>query len=167
MKNIIFLCAVCLVGQIALSGCTNKEVVPSIDSIVGEYDCKFALDGFEKSGYFRKIEIFTVRKSMSKANAVEIDIEYYAGGRVPQNYKKEFWIMDYYEGSLFMSDREVGRILLTPTNNPMFPPYAVVFQRATGKAFGDSLHLDSIQSLERDGGRTFGSTAQRFWAKKR
>ena len=159
MSNLRYLGIICLAGQLMVSSCKQKDVVPSIDDLVGEYECKIAINGYEKWNSFFYTKRFKVNKSLSGNQELEINVEYEIGPKYDEK-----WIVKYNNGTLTMNNQEIARVkYAAPSDNLPDGPYVSVFQSANGTADQNSLYLEAINyHLPRN----TKDYTYKYWAKK-
>ena len=151
---------ICLVGQIIPSSCKQKEVIPSIDDLVGQYDCKIAINGTEKYNSFFNAKRFTVNKSLTVNQGMEVEVEYDHGTKY-----NEKWLVGYENGKLIMYNQEIARVPYgTPADSLPANAYYSIFQRASGSASKDNLYFDAIKYSST---RNTNDDTVRYWAKKK
>ena len=71
MKHLRYFGMICLVGQIILSGCKQKDIIPTIDNLVGIYDCKLEWYGAWNLSVEPNVKRFQVFKSHSDSSKIK------------------------------------------------------------------------------------------------
>ena len=156
MKHLRYFGMICLVGQIILSGCKQKDIIPTIDNLVGIYDCKLEWYGAWNLSVEPNVKRFQVFKSSKADNLLEIQMEI-------DNSWSETWQVQYRkypEYALIFMDKQAVR------EEKSVQGYSIYqLQVGSGKAFGDSLTFEGERFEDPRLG--FGRTFCRYRAKKK
>ena len=153
MKVLLLISMVCLIGQAMLSACKQKDVVPSIDNLVGQYDCRFQWYGGGNIGP-TNAKSFQIVKS-KEPNMLEVQIDIGGGWQ-------ETWQLEYVPSldGLLLMKKQITREVQSAQGYPLY-----ALQKGSGKVFGDSLRFEGERYAEP--GPVFGQTFCRYWAKKK
>ena len=127
MKTWQYLRLIGLMVLLSLTTCKQKDLGPSIDEAVGEYD---ALGEWTGDFNFQVTpRMFTVTKSTKADNLLNIRIE-------ESQSRTENWEVKYLAGGRLVMDRQVVIALNKPYE----------YQEAVGRFTGDSLILGGLRS---------------------
>ena len=151
MSNLRYLSIICLAGQLMVSSCKQKDVIPSIDALVGQYDCRFVWYGGYSTESSPKTK-FQISKSTKGTNMIEVRFEL-------DTTWSETWQLKYENGKLYMEKQIIRDI---PSGLP-YPTYGL--QEGAGRAFGDSLTFEGERFIQPN--IIFGRTFCKYWAKKK
>jgi hypothetical protein len=139
------LMVVCLLGQAIISGCTTKDIAPSIDDLVGTYDCEMEWSSTGRGGSKWILQKFEISKSSIRDDILDIKIV------IDENWT-DTWQLKYFTYSNMPStafltmDKQVVR--QTKVMRANGTAYIYELQLGSGKAFGDSITFEGERFFE-------------------
>ena len=150
MSNLRYLGIICLAGQLMVSSCKQKDVIPSINALVGQYDCRFVWYGGYSTESSPKTK-FQINKSTKGTNMIEVRFEL-------DTTWSETWQLKYENGRLNMNKQ-----IVVEFKGVLYPIYGL--QEGAGRAFGDSLTFEGERFIKPN--PVIGKTICKYWAKKK
>ena len=150
MSNLRYLGIICLAGQLMVSSCKQKDVIPSIDALVGQYDCRFVWYGGYSTESSPKTK-FQINKSTKGTNMIEVRFEL-------DTTWSETWQLKYENGRLNMNKQ-----IVIEFKGVFYPIYDL--QEGAGRSFGDSLTFEGERFVKPN--PVIGKTICKYWAKKK
>ncbi len=152
MKTLRLISITCLVWQVMLSACKQKDVVPNINQLIGQYDCKF--EWYGGSNTVQDTKRFQISKSSKLPNMLEIQIEMVGDWQ-------ETWQLEYIESlnGLILMEKQVVRKVNNSRGDTLY-----FLQKCSGSALGNNLYFEGQRYYEPV---SMEKTECKYWAKKK